>query len=218
MEKPRSLRWRLAQWLEIRWWQQYLRPQDKFDYYDKKRQYWYKVLQTLAFSVPTEQQILEVGCGPAGIFTILNECEVLALDPLITEYITKLPHFSPEDYPWVKFQNITLEEAQLTPRPLVFCFNAINHIANWERGLDQLTAHTQAGGTLILGIDVHNHSWLKYVFRWLPGDALHPQQHDRNDYLKAMQQRGWKVKKEQILKKGLIFDFWTVVLQLDTVA
>ena len=218
MEKARSLRWRIAQWLEIRWWRQYLHSKDKADYYEKKSKYWYRVLNTLDFPVPNEQQVLEVGCGPAGIFTILNTCKVLALDPLITKYETHLPHFKPEDYPWVTFENVAIEQAKLSAYPLVFCFNAINHIADWERGLDQLTALTLPGGTLILGIDVHNHSWLKHIFRWLPGDALHPQQHDRNDYRRALQKRGWIVEKEQVLKKGLIFDYWTVILHYNTVA
>ena len=217
MQKSHSLRWRLAQWLEIRWWKRYLNPQDKKTYYRNKAQYWHRVLQELEFQVPTQQQILEIGCGPAGIFIILEGNQLRALDPLLNAYQAKLTHFSKEDYPWVQFENQALETASGPARPLVFCFNAINHIADWELGLDQLWRLTAEGGQLVLSSDVHRHHWLKHIFRWLPGDALHPQQHSREDYLSALRKKGWKIKKECILKKGLIFEYWFVLLEKHTV-
>ena len=217
MEKPRSLRWRVAQWLEIRWWRQYLRSKNKSEYYEKKKQYWHRVLQALDYPLPAEQQILEVGCGPAGIFIILDKNQVRAIDPLFGAYQQQLNHFSAEEYPWVQFENGTLEDASGPAHPLVFCFNAINHISNWQLGLDQLWKLTHDKGTLILSSDVHRFNWLKQLFRWLPGDALHPQQHSREDYLQILRKKGWKIKKERILKKGLIFEYWIVKLEKHTV-
>lgn len=217
MDKDRTLRWRLAQWLEIRWWQRYLNRKNKSDYYRKKAEYWRRTLERIGLILPPEQQILEVGCGPAGIFIILQYHEVRAIDPLFSSYQQKLQHFEPGDYPWVHFENGTIEHAQGPARKWVFCFNAINHISDWQGGLDQLWALTTHDGTLVLSSDVHRFAWLKKVFRWLPGDALHPQQHSRQDYLSALAKKGWRIKKECILKKGLIFEYWVVLLKKDTV-
>lgn len=218
MNKSPSLRWRLAQWLEIRWWQRYLKKKDKAQYYQSKAEYWQRVLQSLDLSLPLEQDILEVGCGPAGIFIILDKQQVRAIDPLINAYDESLAHFSMLDYPWVNFENTSIEQAAGPAADWVFCFNAINHISNWELGLTQLWELTAEGGTLVLSSDVHKYPWLKQIFRWLPGDALHPQQHSREDYLEALLKKGWKKQNERILKKGLIFEYWVALLKKDTVA
>ncbi len=218
MDKPSSLRWRVAQWLEIRWWRRYLNKKDKGQYYQKKAQYWRSILRTLEIDIPAQQEILDVGCGPAGIFIIFEDHQVRALDPLFSSYQKVLPHFDPKDYPWVTFENITIEQATGPARKWVFCLNAINHVADWEQGLGKLWELTTEGGTLILSSDVHNYRWLKYIFRLLPGDALHPHQHSREDYLQALERIGLKTQKERILKKGLIFGYWVVILKKDTVA
>lgn len=218
MKSSKSIKWRLAQWLEIRWWQQYLQSKEKHSYYQQKAAYWQRNLKALSLNLPPQQSITEVGCGPAGIFITLSEHQVRAIDPLLKQYEQKLAHFSTADYPWVQFESIPIEEAAGPETDWVFCFNAINHIDDWSRGLDQLDHLCTEEGTIILGSDVHKHRLLKWLFRWIPGDALHPQQHDRQDYLDAMAKRGWIIKKESILKKGLIFDYWIASFKKNTVA
>lgn len=218
MKSSKSIKWRFAQWLEIRWWQQYLQRKEKHSYYQQKAAYWQRNLTALSLNLPPQQSITEVGCGPAGIFIILSGHQVRAIDPLLEQYEQKLSHFSTADYPWVQFESVPIEEASGPATEWVFCFNAINHIDDWGRGLDQLDHLCTSDGTIILGSDVHKHRVLKWLFRWIPGDALHPQQHDRQDYLDAMAQRGWMIKKESILKKGIIFDYWIFSFEKNTVA
>ena len=218
MKNSKSIKWRLAQWLEIRWWQQYLQRKEKRSYYQQKATYWQRNLKALSLNLPPQQSITEVGCGPAGIFITLSEHQVRAIDPLLKQYEQKLAHFSTADYPWVQFESIPIEEATGPATDWVFCFNAINHIDDWSRGLDQLDRLCTEQGTIILGSDVHKHRFLKWLFRWVPGDALHPQQHDRQDYLEALAKRGRVIKKESILKKGLIFDYWIASFKKNTVA
>ncbi|TAG67413.1 MAG: gfo/Idh/MocA family oxidoreductase [Runella slithyformis] len=45
-----NLRWRVAQFFEIRWWRSYLRTKDKTRYYDWKRAYWRDFLQKSALA------------------------------------------------------------------------------------------------------------------------------------------------------------------------
>ncbi|MEM6726327.1 MAG: hypothetical protein AAF598_19955 [Bacteroidota bacterium] len=91
---------------------------------------------------------------------------------------------------------------------VIFCLNAINHVADWDTSLDRLTAASQKGTQLVLGVDIHKHAWLWQIFRHLPGDILHPQQHMRKHYIEALQQRGWVFEKEHVYKSELIFDYW----------
>lgn len=209
-----SLRWRFAQWLEIRWWRNYLSDKSPATYQQQKIDYWQRLMKTLDIKLPPQQQVLEAGCGPAGIFLALADQQITAVDPLLDQYQNDLPHFNTTDYPWVSFKSTPLEDALFDQTfDHVFCLNAINHVNDWERGLDQLTAATRAGGQLLLGIDVHNNKGLKFVFQSIPGDVLHPHQHDRDDYRQALLQRGWIIKREHTWKKGVIFDYWLLVLQ-----
>jgi 2-polyprenyl-3-methyl-5-hydroxy-6-metoxy-1,4-benzoquinol methylase len=212
MNSKPTLRWRIAQWLEIRWWQNYLRKQGVATYAEQKKAYWLRLLAALNLNFPERQRILDAGCGPAGIFMVLENHQVNAVDPLLDQYASQLAHFSPSDYPWVHFCTSGIENyAESKPYDVTFCLNAINHVENWEKGLDKLAVLTQPEGTLVLGIDVHRHRFLKLLFRYLPGDVLHPHQHDREDYRRALASRGWQMERQLTWKKGLVFDYWLVV-------
>ncbi|MEM9835884.1 MAG: class I SAM-dependent methyltransferase [Bacteroidota bacterium] len=211
-----SLRWRLAQFLELRWWKHYLKGKSQVDYLADKRSYWKKVLQQLAYAPKENDRVLDAGCGPAGIFILLHDQQrVTALDPLLDDYATALTVFDPKDYPEVHFTNASIEKAILDQAPfdVIYCFNAINHVNDWSLALDQLTAWSAPNTVLILASDVHRHPWLLPIFRALPGDALHPHQHRAEDYRKALIERGWTIVNEQLLRRELIFDYraWVLV-------
>lgn len=206
-----KLRWRLAQFWEIRWWRWYLRDKDKATYLQKKAQYWESVLSQCELDLTGQEAVLDAGCGPAGIFMILNGQPLIAIDPLLSAYQTQLHHFDPKDYPWVQFQATTLEA--YTPEhssDLIFCCNVINHVADLQKSLDRLQAWLKPGGTLILSVDVHNYAWLKRIFRCIPGDILHPHQHALNDYQSMLMERGFTIEKSTLLKRGRIFDYYLI--------
>ncbi len=212
MNSKPTLRWRIAQWLEIRWWRNYLRKQEVATYAQQKKAYWLRLLSALQLNFPEQLQILDAGCGPAGIFMVLENHQVDAVDPLLDQYAAQLAHFDPINYAWVHFHTSGIEDyAERKRYDLTFCLNAINHVANWEQGLDNLSTLTAPEGTLVLGIDVHRHRFLKFLFRRLPGDVLHPHQHDREDYRQALARRGWQIERQLTWKKGGIFDYWLVV-------
>ncbi|RME97366.1 MAG: class I SAM-dependent methyltransferase [Bacteroidetes bacterium] len=208
---PTSTRWRVAQWLEIRWWQRYLASQAPSAYRQQKISYWQRVLQRMDMAPPDEARLLDAGCGPAGIFLAFPRHQVDALDPLLTAYATKLEHFEPSLHPQTNFITQALEELRAEATyDYVFCLNAINHVADWEQSLLRLTVAAKPGATLLLGVDVHNKAWLKAVFRSLPGDVLHPHQHQRNDYRKALEDLGWHIERTHTWSKGIVFDYWLV--------
>lgn len=209
-----SFRWRVAQLLELHWWKRYLRGKKAADYLNDKRAYWQRVLTQLDHHPTPGANSLDAGCGPAGIFILLGKTEKMtALDPLLDHYTNNLEVFQPTNYPTVNFITAPLETAKLTAAPFdtIYCFNAINHVADWALSFDRLTAWAKPGTRLIVSSDVHRRPWLLPIFRALPGDALHPQQHALTAYRKALTQRGWHITGQYRLRREWIFDYycWT---------
>ena len=212
MSKTDSWRWQVAQRAELQWWQSYLDGKEPEVYLSWKRDYWQNFIAQSELTIPTDAHILDAGCGPAGIFTVLPDNPVVALDPLHNQYTERLPHFQPADYPNVQFVSTPLETYRTTDQfDLIFCLNAINHVADMEAALDSLIAPLATGGTLALSIDAHKRSLLKHIFRALPGDILHPQQHDLTDYHQALTSRGLSVERSILLKEEAIFDYYLLL-------
>lgn len=208
-----NLRWKIAQAAEIRWWQGYLKNKNKDEYLAWKRAYWEKFLQDCELQIPVGATCLDAGCGPAGVFMVLNEQKVTAIDPLLDSYKEKLNHFNPSDYPSTNFITTPLEDFKpKEPYDYVFCLNAINHVADLEQCWEQLFAATKKGGTLIVSIDAHNHGFFKRLFRLIPGDILHPHQYNLKEYEEMLTKRGGKILKTVRKGKGFFFDYYVLVV------
>lgn len=171
--------------------------------------YWQRVLQQIGLKPQPKARVIDAGCGPAGIFILLQDKQnVTALDPLLEHYENDLAIFSRKAYPRVDFHVAPIEQSTLSgPFEFIYCFNAINHVADWSLALDRLTNWAEPNTQLILSSDVHRHNWLLPIFRLLPGDMLHPQQHSSKDYHLALTSRGWKIEQEQVLKQDWIFNY-----------
>ncbi|MEM6379652.1 MAG: class I SAM-dependent methyltransferase [Bacteroidota bacterium] len=205
-------KWQLAQKLEIRWWQQYLRNKDVNEYLQAKKAYWQRVLETINLKVPDQSLVLDAGCGPAGVFMVLPDQKVMAIDPLLEQYKNKNHHFNPLNYPWTTFKRLGLEELDIKNHfDYVFCLNVINHVKDIDRALDNLVNATKSGATLVLSIDVHRYNSLKKIFQFLPGDVLHPHQYNRTDYKAMLEKRDCHLLQSHCLKSGNIFDYWILV-------
>ena len=213
-----TFRWKIAQAAEIRWWQNYLKNKPTTDYADWKTHYWENLLlETGLERLNTEgvaTQILDAGCGPAGIFMIFKNQKVDALDPLLDDYEEKLPHFKKRLYPNVNFYSQPLETFDKTNEyDAVFCLNAINHVADLDKCFDILVNSVKAGGHLVVSIDAHNFSFLKTIFQILPGDILHPHQYNLKEYSDMLTSRGCLLEKTILKKKEFIFNYYILVLK-----
>lgn len=206
-----QLRWQLAQFFEMHWWRRYLSGKDKNTYLNWKKAYWQAFIQRSGFHLPPDAKVLDAGCGPAGIFTILSSHQVDAVDPLLDRYEQQLPHFKRTDYPGIRFFSLPLEQF-FPPEPydVVFCLNAINHVADLPTCFDRLLACTSPGGVLLLSVDAHRHGWLRRVFGWIPGDILHPHQYDLAEYQAMLSERGFQIEETLLMKQEWIFSYYLI--------
>jgi 2-polyprenyl-6-hydroxyphenyl methylase/3-demethylubiquinone-9 3-methyltransferase len=137
----------------------------------------------------------------------LDEARVDAVDPLLEEYHHRLKHFDKGDYPWVRFFESPLETFDLQKQyDIVFCMNVINHVADIALCYQKLSEWIRPGGWLVISIDAHNIPGLKHVFRWLPGDILHPHQFDLHDYRDFLSANNLVLQQEETLNNGVMFN------------
>ncbi len=206
------LRWKIAQAAEIRWWKSYLKKKPKANYLEWKRNYWQNLLDECGVEIKEGDRVLDIGCGPAGIFLLLDKNPVDAVDPLLDKYEEELEHFDKKEYPNVNFVNAPMEEFDIKqPYDVVFCLNAINHVSDLEKSFDVLSACVRRGGTVICSIDAHNHSFFKHLFRLLPGDILHPHQYDLEEYQEMLTSRGVSIDKSLLKDEQFFFDYYVLV-------
>jgi 2-polyprenyl-6-hydroxyphenyl methylase/3-demethylubiquinone-9 3-methyltransferase len=202
-------KWKLAQAMEIRWWQYYLAGKTPADYLPQKAAYWHSVMRQAEITPAPGARVLDAGCGPAGIFMVLGQQQVEAVDPLLMQYEQTLPHFKPSDYPYVHFINSPLEDFQADQAyDLIFCLNAINHVSDIRLAMDRLVAALHPQGRLWLSIDAHRYPFLRTVFQRLPGDILHPHQYLLEEYRQMLTDRGLDIVQHLKLKPGRIFDYY----------
>lgn len=209
-----SKRWRIAQYFESRWWKNYLKHKDVATYLRWKKQYWEKLLDQIKSDVNLREgmQILDAGCGPAGIFIALAPFEVTAIDPLLDTYQHELAHFDPNMYPYVTFRTLPLEQFGGKEQfDLVFCLNAINHISDLNEGFLRLYSSAKKGGILVVSIDAHNHRFFKHLFRLQPADILHPHQYDLNEYEEMLTRLNCSILRAVLIKKEFLFNHYVLV-------
>lgn len=184
------LRWKIAQAAEIRWWQMYLKDKDPQTYLEWKRQYWKDLLHNIKLDhIPNNAKCLDAGSSLAGIFMVLQQQQVLAIDPLMNAYKTEFPQFfNTESYTNTIFEQAVLEDLKGTMAfDYIFCLNVINHVKDIHKSLNKLWQVLSPGGTLVLSIDAHNYSFFKHLFRLVPADILHPYQYDLKEYTAMLQ-------------------------------
>lgn len=210
----KTLKWQVAQRLEKRWWQSYLSNKQPLEYLIWKKQYWKNFLgcfQHLVDIKPTDS-IADIGCGPAGIFTLFESNEVTAVDPLLNHYQNELSIFNKSEYSNVRFVSSSFEDFHPTEQfNFVFCLNAINHFSNLELSFKKLNNITELSGYCVLSIDAHNHEFLKFLFRAIPGDALHPHQYNLEEYKTLFERVGFEIEDVSLKKSQSVFNYYTLI-------
>lgn len=155
--------------------------------------------------------ILDAGCGPAGIFMVLEGNEVVAIDPLLETYQSKLPAFNEHYNSNINFESIYLEQFRRNNYfDKVFCLNAINHVSDLNQSIFNICNAVKKGGIIYLSIDAHNYGFLKWMFKMIPGDILHPHQLNLEEYRTLLHTNGMTILKESLIKSGFIFNYYLI--------
>lgn len=203
-----NLKWHIAQALEQRWWGWYFSGKEPTTYLQWKQNYWLDFFQRFDLPLFPEGDLLEVGCGPAGAFLILPKENLTVLDPLLPVYRKNHPQFSEAALEGVQLISEPFEQWDpQTEFDYIYCFNVINHTAELDKCCEQLARCLKPGGRLYVSVDCHRFKFLNWLFKMIPGDVLHPQQHQSQHYISLLQSSGLRLLKTQLVKREPIFDY-----------
>jgi 2-polyprenyl-6-hydroxyphenyl methylase/3-demethylubiquinone-9 3-methyltransferase len=205
-----SLRWKIAQFFEARWWRVYLYHKNPEDYISWKKAYWSKFAEHFDIPVAASERLLDAGCGPAGIFLHYPENQITLLDPMLNQYRNS-PHFQTRFYSPENLVQSRIEEF-IPERPFdrIFCLNALNHVDDLNLCLKRLNSCLDKNGLIHVSVDAHRFTFLKMLFQIIPGDVLHPHQFDIVDYKKLMENAGFIVLQTKLLKNEPIFNYYLI--------
>ncbi len=206
------MRWQIAQFFERLWWRKYILGKDKQEYLSWKRNYWIEFLEKIDRPLDSlKSPVIDIGCGPAGIFINMEEQATVALDPLLNHY-EALPIFDRADYGSTEFVEQSFEEYSSKQEfQTVFCLNAINHFKDLKGSFDKLYTITANGGEVIVSIDAHNHTIFRRLFAWLPLDILHPHQYYLEEYEAFLKESGFSMSKKVLIQRAFFFDYWVLL-------
>lgn len=205
----------MAQQLELLWWRRYLSKRTKVDYLNWKKKYWIDFLdQITSISFHSKMNVLDIACGPAGLFTINRFEKLTALDPLLNHYEEKIACFSKRDYPGVTFLSSPLKEVEFKKEgfDVVFALNAFNHFSDLKSNIMTAKGLVNSQGYLVVSSDFHRYRFFKYVFRFFPGDLLHPQQDEITDYVTIIQDQFNLIQQLEI-KKSFLFSYSILIFK-----
>jgi len=211
-----DVRWKVAQYCELKWWKRYLGEKNKALYLANKKKYWTRLYSLISDKVKIGNNdiILDQGCGPSGIYMLFDDNKVTATDPLLDEYEKYLDIFSKTDYPNTTFIRTKIEDFDGNEAyDVVFCMNAINHVSDIELAYKKLISCARKRGRIVVSIDAHNHRIFKYLFRMVPGDILHPHQYDLKEYNFFMEKNNCKILQTERVKKGFFFNHYMTVAE-----
>jgi 2-polyprenyl-6-hydroxyphenyl methylase/3-demethylubiquinone-9 3-methyltransferase len=209
-----TLRWKIAQRAERIWWKSYLKNKDTTEYLIWKKKYWQTILDkySISLKINSSDLIMDCGCGPAGVFMNFPTNEVYAFDPLLNMYEKDLRHFNKDMYPYVHFENESIESYKATKNVNhLFCMNAINHVKNIHESYDKLSTFLKPEGYIYITIDAHNFSIYRKIFSAIPGDILHPHQYNLQEYKDFLTLRNFEIMETHLLEEHYFFNHYLLI-------
>jgi SAM-dependent methyltransferase len=205
-------RWKIAQYFEALWWRLYLFGKSEEDYLKWKKSYWQDFLKKNEIAVNAGDRIIEIGSGPAGIFMMFPGHQVTAVEPLLAKYKKLLSHFGGGEPGHVDFVEMPFEQYQSgSTFDKVFCLNVINHVSDLPVCMRKLYDLTEPGGQLFISVDAHRRAFLKNIFRRIPWDILHPQQHALSDYQAMLTVKGFTIERVELVRSEWIFNYYLII-------
>ena len=161
-------RWQASQRLELDFWKHWTEaaPYQNLDI----PKYWNEELARFGCTrdVFAGRRVADIGCGPYGLIHYLeNAAGRIRIDPLLTQYDTKMPLAEPQLSLAGLGENLPIASASID---VTVCFNALDHMRDPNAALEEIRRVLRPGGTLLLMIHTFP-GWTRPFF-WV--DRLHP--------------------------------------------
>jgi len=89
--------------------------------------------------------------------------------------------------------------------------NGNYYVRALKASFEKLNEITTSGGYCLLSIDAHNYEILKFIFRTIPGGALHPHQYNLKEYKEMFQNAGFEIIDVNLNKPQFIFNYYVLL-------
>lgn len=164
--KEKNKRWRSAQAKEDSFWR---RTEVIGSQMDRVISRYGPVIKRLSKDLKPDAKILDVGCGPTCPAQLFTTGSRVYLDPLMDSYQRTYA----ERLPQGKMICAIAESIPLRDKifDLVICVNALDHMINPDKVLDEINRVLKEGGVFVLGNFLHPpkiavlRTWIE---KWLP--------------------------------------------------
>lgn len=183
-------RWQQAQAEELECWSYNQERVSDPRYMAKKREYWQQMLHRVGFQEEIlhdgGQKILEVGCGPTGIFILLDAIadNYTILDPLLDEYQKLYTHpFYPAHSISLPLEDLRIDK-NTSRFDRVFAINCVDHVRDLRLFLERLSDVSSREGTIYLAVNTHERKSTARIWRWLQWvlEPHHPYHFTKEEY------------------------------------
>jgi len=146
-----SIRWQASQKLSLLAWAK----KDLATEREQLERSLLPILQRHARAYPEDATVLEIGCGPICLTSLLPQSRKTYLDPMVDDFRRMFPGELPEEgeYLTVAAENIPKPDASYD---LIVCLNMISHTLNPELIMNEIERLLKPGGTFILSIRTHS--------------------------------------------------------------
>jgi ubiquinone/menaquinone biosynthesis C-methylase UbiE len=168
MKEVSQDRWNASQRLELDFWKTWTQAAPYQDLNVPK--YWSEELARFGCTqdIFTGRRVLDIGCGPFGLIHFLDHAaERIRIDPLLTQYESRLPLRDPQLSLAGLAEALPLASGSID---VAICFNALDHMQDPAAALREIQRVLRPGGTLLLMIHTFP-AWTRPFF-WV--DRLHP--------------------------------------------
>ena len=149
---PSAAQTKLKEWKELRYWRR--KQAQETNLTNLHYAYFYTECFGLGLEDYRGRRILDVGCGPRGSLEwATTAAEAVGVDPLADRYRTLQ----------IREQRMTYVNAYAEKMPFgnsrfddVFCFNALDHTADFRRAIKEIARVLRPGGRFLLITEVNH--------------------------------------------------------------
>jgi 2-polyprenyl-6-hydroxyphenyl methylase/3-demethylubiquinone-9 3-methyltransferase len=175
-------RWTIAQKGEMECWTDIRDKLNSAKYIQEKKKFWSAIIREIDnFKISSGSSVLDVGCGPAGVFLAIDQGNRVGLDPLNSYYIKIFPFMQQIGAVWI---DGSIEEYQTNQQfDYIFLLNSLDHCMDPVKVLEKVHNYLKPTGTVILSINLHQTRFWKWYFKLFNSfiDKYHPYQWDLNE-------------------------------------